>query len=175
MERTAKQRSSCVKLKKATLRCTTICLNQPEKLHKWSNESMLGDLKVVKEGRMGVNRAALSYGVPRTTLKDRVTGRVLHCSNVSPQPYLTTEEEKELVNFLITSNKMGYGKTRRLVLKIVETTVWFSLLTTEEETELVDFLITSSKMGYGKTIRQVLKIVEAAVWFSFSWMVDLFY
>ena len=126
MVRTAKQRSSCVKLKKATLRCTTICLNQPEKLRKWSNESMLSDLKVVKEGRMGVNRAALSYGVPRTTLKDRVTGRVLHGSNFSPQPYLTTEEEKQLVDFLITSSKMGYGKTRRQVLKIVEAAVWFA-------------------------------------------------
>ena len=68
MVRTAKQRSSCIKLKKATLWCTTIRLNRLEKLRKWSN-AMLGDLKVDKEGRMGVNRAALSYGVPRTTLK----------------------------------------------------------------------------------------------------------
>ena len=65
------------------------------------------------------------------TLKDRVAGRVLHGSNFSPPPYLTPEEEKELVDFLITSIKMGNGKTRRLVLKIVETAVWFSLLTTE--------------------------------------------
>ena len=40
---------------------------------------------------MGVIQAALSYGVPRTTLKDRVAGRVLHGSNFGPQPYLTTE------------------------------------------------------------------------------------
>ena len=111
---------------------------------------MLGDLKAVKEGRMGVNRAALSYGVPLTTLKDRVAGRVLHGSNFGPQPYLTTEEEKELVDFFITSYKMGYGKTRRQVLKIVETAVWFSLLTTEKEKQLVDFLITSSKWAMGK-------------------------
>ena len=47
-------------------------------------------------------------------------------SNFSPQPYLTTEEEKQLVDFLITSSKMGYGKTRRQVLKIVEAAVWFA-------------------------------------------------
>ena len=41
---------------------------------------------------------------------------------------------------------MGYGKTRRQVLKIVET----ALLTTEEEKQLVDFLITSSKWAMGK-------------------------
>ena len=60
----------------------------------------------------------------RTTLKDRDGGRVLYGSNFSPQPYLTTEEEKELVDFLITSSKMGYGKTRRQVLKIVEAAVF---------------------------------------------------
>ena len=65
MVRTVKQRSSCVKRKKATLWCT-IRLKWPEKLRKWSNESMLGDLKVVHEGWMGVNRAAVSYGVPHT-------------------------------------------------------------------------------------------------------------
>ena len=80
---------------------------------------MLSVLKAVKEGRMGVNRAALSFGVPRTTFKDRVAGRVLHGSDFGPQPYLTTEEEKELVDFLITSSKMGYGKTRRQFLKLL--------------------------------------------------------
>ena len=105
MARTAKLRSSCVKRKKATSRATTKRLSQPEKLRQWSNESMFGALKAVKEGQMDVNRAALSFGVPHTTLKDRVAGRVLH----GPQPYLTTEEDKELVDFLITSSKMGYG------------------------------------------------------------------
>ena len=60
---------------------------------------MLGDLKAVKEGWMSVIQAALSYGVPRTTLIDRVAGRVLHGSNFGPQRFLTTEEEKELVDF----------------------------------------------------------------------------
>ena len=101
MARTAKQRSSCVQRKKAISRATTKCLNRLEKLCQWSNESMLGALKAVKEGRMGF---------PHTTLKHRVAGRVLHGSNFGPQPYLTTEEEKELVDFLITSSKMGYWK-----------------------------------------------------------------
>ena len=38
---------------------------------------MQGALKAIAEG-MGVNRAAMEYGVPRTTLKDRVAGRVQH-------------------------------------------------------------------------------------------------
>ena len=50
-------------------------VSRPKKYKQWTDESMQGALKAVAEG-MGVNRAVLEYGVPRTTLKDRVAGRV---------------------------------------------------------------------------------------------------
>ena len=46
---------------------------------------------------MGMNRAAIEHGVPRTTLKDRLSGRVIHGTNIGPKHYLTQEEEKQLV------------------------------------------------------------------------------
>ena len=58
-----------------------------------------------------------------TTLKDRVSGRVLPNSNPSRKPYLLREEEKELVEFVIACSKLGYGKTRGDVLSIVEATL----------------------------------------------------
>ncbi len=39
---------------------------------------MLGAIQAVREGTFGVNRAALEYGVPKTTLNDRISGRVVH-------------------------------------------------------------------------------------------------
>ena len=53
-------------------------------------------MKPVASGECGVNRAALDYGVPRTTLKDRLSGRVEHGRKPGPTPYLNTVEEKEL-------------------------------------------------------------------------------
>ena len=85
--------------------------NRPKKHKLWSNESMVEAMNVVKDGRMGINRAALEFAVPRTTLKDRIAGRVEHGTRVGPKPYLTEDEEKELVNFLLKCSKMGYGKT----------------------------------------------------------------
>ncbi len=97
--------------------------NRPRKLLLWSDEAMVGAMKAVKEGRMGVNRSALEFGVLRTTMKDRIAGRVLHGTNIGPKKYLSQEEEQELVNFLIKCSKIGYGKTRGEVLKIVEAAV----------------------------------------------------
>ena len=82
---------------------------------------MLGAMNAVAEGEMSINRAALEFGVPPTTLKDRIAGRVVHGSKSGPKPY--HEEELELVKFLINCSKMGYGKTRGECLNIVEAIV----------------------------------------------------
>ena len=79
---------------------------------------MQGALKAVAEG-MGVNETAMEYGIPRTTLKDRVAGRVQHGCKSGRSPYLTQEEEQELVDYLITCSDIGYPKKRDEVIGIV--------------------------------------------------------
>ena len=55
-------------------------------------------LEGVSEGKMGINRAALEFNVPRTTLKDRVSGRVIHGSNMGPKTYIHDLQGKEGVS-----------------------------------------------------------------------------
>ena len=50
--------------------------------------------EAVTNRKMGVNRAAFEFKVLRTTLKDRVSLRVVHGCNMESKPYLTQEEEK---------------------------------------------------------------------------------
>ena len=83
---------------------------------------------------MGINRAAQEYNVPRTTLKDRLAGRVKHGSKSGPDPYLTSSEEDELVSFLINACKVGHGKTKREVIDVVRRTV-----KKKKEKEVKDF------------------------------------
>ena len=90
--------------------------NRPAKFRGWSSESMVEAMKAVKEGQFGVNRAALEYGVPKRTLK-------IHGTNMGPTPYLTYEEEKELVRFIFDCYRMDYGKTRGELLRIVGETM----------------------------------------------------
>ena len=81
------------------------------KRKQWTEEQMTGALAAASEG-MPANRAATMYGVPRSTLKDRLSGRVVHGHKSGPRPYLDPDEEKELTDFLISSAECGYGKTR---------------------------------------------------------------
>ena len=77
-------------------------------------------MKVVASRECGINRAALDYGVPRTTLKDRLSGCVEHGRKPGPALYLNSVEEKELGDFLKSCASVGYGKTRKDVMHIAE-------------------------------------------------------
>ena len=83
----------------------------------WTEESMMAALEEVKIGKYSVNRIAT---VPRSTLKDRVTGRVTHGTKPGPRPYLTRNEEDILAQHLVQVAKIGYGKTRKQVNMIAE-------------------------------------------------------
>ena len=94
--------------------------NRPKKFKQWDNESMLLAIAAVQNGEMGKNAAAREFGIPASTLKDRLSGRVEHGRKPGPAPYLTEDEETELAQFLIECGRLGYGKTKREVIFIVQ-------------------------------------------------------
>ena len=81
---------------------------------------MLKAYEEVKKGTLTVRRAVLQYSVPKSTLSNRVSGRISFNSHRGPTRYLTGDEEEELVNFLAGSARMGYAKTKKEVVAIVE-------------------------------------------------------
>ena len=85
----------------------------------WTDSEMLAAIEDVKQGML-CNHAAYTHGVPRSTLKDRISGRVIHGKNPGPAHYLSSEEEALLADYLLKSSDMGYGKTQLDVSCIVE-------------------------------------------------------
>ena len=69
--------------------------------------------------KRAANKAADLHGVPHSTLKDRLSGRVVHGTNPGPKPYLTRDEEMELSTHLLQASSIGLGKTCRDVKCIV--------------------------------------------------------
>ena len=76
-------------------------------------------VKAVEEG-VSIRVAADKYSVPRSSLHNRVSGKVGFQSCPGPSPYLSFEEEEELASFLIQVTKLGYPHTRKQVLSMVE-------------------------------------------------------
>ena len=60
---------------------------------------MLAAINAVKNG-FNVNMAATCHGVPRTTLQDRLSGKVIHGTKPGPPPYLNKDDKKPIwLNF----------------------------------------------------------------------------
>ena len=93
--------------------------NRPTVRKQWTEEQMLADIDSVMNGLSG-NRSADTHGVPRSTLKDRLSGRVVHGVKPGPIPYLSANEERELAYHLLQASAIGYGKTRMDVRCLVE-------------------------------------------------------
>ena len=51
----------------------------------WTEEQMSATLNNVKTEGLSGNRAADLYGVPRSTLIGRLSGRVVHCTKPGPK------------------------------------------------------------------------------------------
>ena len=106
------QRKILTKRKRKRSMSAPPVLQSPSKRTKrkqWTNEQMEKALEKVKSGNISINQAAKDYGVPPTTLKNRVSGRVEHNTNPGPPRYL---EKKEFADFLMQTSSVGYGRSK---------------------------------------------------------------
>lgn len=61
---------------------------------------MLEAMCSVEERKMTIRGASKKFGVPYSTLKDRIHGRVRHGTKPGVKTVLSPEEEEELVNYI---------------------------------------------------------------------------
>ena len=93
---------------------------RPTKYKDWSVERMKLAIQAVVNKGMSIRTAAEIYRVPKSTLGDRILGRVLPGLTSGPTRYLSQSEEEELVTFLCRAASIGYGRCRKEVISIVE-------------------------------------------------------
>lgn len=97
--------------------------HRPSTYKDYMEDNLCRAYEAVKYDGMSIRRAADEYHVPKSTLSDRLTGKVKFGSHSGPERYLTDMEEEELVSFLCASSKMGYAKTKKEVMAIVQNAV----------------------------------------------------
>ena len=86
----------------------------------YSSVNMEKAHEAVAAGKMCVQKAAEEYGVPKSTLHDRVSGKVALNARSSRKKLLTDEEEASLIEFLVGCASIGYAKSRSDVLAIAQ-------------------------------------------------------
>lgn len=121
MARYTRKKKRCIPPPKRQKVVTAASNNRPAKRLQWSKAQMDAAIESVLSGTaVSINRAAKDCGVPPTTLKDRLSGRVTNGTKPGRVSYLGSDEEKELESYLTKANEVGYGKTRREVKAIAE-------------------------------------------------------
>ena len=103
-----KRRSFSIRKRSVSAPASRRCVsdNRPKKRKCWEDESMTRAMKAVQKGQ-SISQAARVFGVPKTTLYDRVSGRVQYGTNPGPQSYLNSKEEKELSSYLKHCARVG--------------------------------------------------------------------
>ncbi|XP_077402175.1 uncharacterized protein LOC144035934 [Vanacampus margaritifer] len=84
-----------------------------KKKKKWTEEAMEHALIEVKSGRCTVRKAAKEFGVPKSSLGDRVSGRVTPGSRSGPAQLIPSSDEKLLVEFSLYMSKHGFPLTKQ--------------------------------------------------------------
>ena len=89
----------------------------------WSEDNLKLACRAVVDHGWTIRKASEEFGVPRSTLFDRVNGRIQFGARSGPARYLSDQEEKELVRFLMGCAKLGFARTRKQVLALVRVAV----------------------------------------------------
>ncbi|MEW8544909.1 MAG: helix-turn-helix domain-containing protein [Candidatus Thiodiazotropha sp.] len=72
-------------------------------------------IEAVREG-MSVRKAAKAYGVPRSTLSDRITGRVSEDAVLGKSPVIPVDIEKEMASRAMDLAEKGFGIGRKQMI-----------------------------------------------------------
>lgn len=92
---------------------------RPHQYKLWDSDKLDRACTDVKKGSLSIRRAELEYGIPRSTIHDYVSGNRM-LGQPGHRRYLSNEEESELVRFLIGCSNVGYARSRKQILALVE-------------------------------------------------------
>lgn len=108
-------------LKSSNLSVSLVSLSRcPDTYKHWTDVQIDKALDAVRKKRFTVRRAAEEFGVPKSTLHDRISGRVQVGGHSGPSKYLSDEEEDELEEFLVGAAAVGYARSRQQVIQLVQ-------------------------------------------------------
>ncbi|XP_028399448.1 uncharacterized protein LOC114522874 [Dendronephthya gigantea] len=84
------------------------------------SKKYLSAMKDVQKNGMSLRAAAKKWGIPKSSLYERICGRVEYDRRSGPPPILTKKEERYLAKYLLEMDKNGRKLTKNNVFDIVK-------------------------------------------------------
>ena len=93
-----------------TAMVNTVVMEEPKT--KWAPDDIRNAYEACTNERLSIYAAAKMYGVPRTTLSDRVNNKVSMNTRVGHPTSLSTTEEDSLINYVYYMSECGFPPSR---------------------------------------------------------------
>ena len=91
-----------------------------KKRKQYSQEDLFKALAKIRNGAR-YNEVSDKYGIPSSTLHDKIKAKTpLQLGKPGPTTYLSAEQERRLIEWLVTMAKIGYGVVRNRIPIIVK-------------------------------------------------------
>lgn len=91
------------------------------KLFQYSGEALQAAMKGIREDKMAIREASRIFSVPKSTLHDRLLGKISEKpGKTGPEPLLSVDVEKKIAEWAINLAKCGFPIKRRDLIETVE-------------------------------------------------------
>ena len=98
---------------------TCLQADRPLRYKRWNSENMAIAIAAVQRGECTVRETAEMYQVPKSSLHDRISGKVIPGSCSGPERYLNDTKENSLVTFLHKCASIGFARSKQQVISLV--------------------------------------------------------
>lgn len=99
-------------------------IHKKRNLFNYKEEDLQRAIDAINIDKIGVRQACRDYGVPRATVQDRLSGRVVvdqrKPRKVGPDPVLGFEGENKIVDWIIDMAKCGIPITKAQLMETVK-------------------------------------------------------
>ena len=87
---------------------------------KYSNETLGHAVDLIRSRSMSLNQAASAFGIPKSTLSNKVNAKTTIGCRPGPSTVLTADEENMLADWALHMARVGFGRTRNELLDTVK-------------------------------------------------------
>ena len=73
----------------------------------WTDEALKEAIQAIDDGYT-IEEASIHYSIPKTSLRDHISGKIIISRKMGPAPTLTKEEEVALIHYLEEMVDLGH-------------------------------------------------------------------